>query len=133
LDRLPDLIENVKIIVEIMDRVEDGGGDLSAFEKVAEIGPAEVPAGVAGTGFVQGPPVLSVLDVLDGQPPPACKKRPVPGVSRREDAVKEVHPSIDSLQDVLDVPHAHQISGLVLGQKGAAPFENLEELRLGLA
>jgi len=130
---LPDLAENVKIIVEIVDGVEDGGSDLSAFEEVVEVGPAEVPTGVAGTGLVQGPPVLGVLDVLDGEPPPAGEKRPVPGVSRREDAIEKVHPPVDSLQDVLDVPHAHQVTGLVLRQEGAAPFEDLEKLGLGLA
>lgn len=115
-----------------MDGVEDGGRNLSAFVEVAEVGPAEVPAGVAGTGLVQGPPVLGVLDVLDGEPPPAGEKRPVPGVSRREDAVEEVYPPVDGLQDVLDVPHAHQVTGFVLGQEGAAPFKDLEELGLGL-
>jgi hypothetical protein len=68
---LPDSAENVKIIVEIVDSVEDGGSDLTAFEEVVEISPAEVPTGVAGTGLVQGPPVLGILDVLDGEPPPA--------------------------------------------------------------
>src|SRR5512136_2471432 len=125
--------EDVKVEVEVMEGVEHGGGDLVALVEVAEVGPGEGPAGVAGAGLVEGPLVPGVLPVLDGHPAPAREQRAVAGVARRQDAIEEVDAPRHGLDDVLDVAHAHEVAGPVGRQERMAELERLEEPRLGLA
>ena len=129
---MTDSPENVKIKMEVMDRVEDGRADLLALEKVAEVGPGEVPAGVAAAGLVKRPPVAGVLEVFDGHPTPAREEGPVSRVPGGEDAIEEIDPPLHSFEDVLYIAHPHEIAGLVPGEKGVSVFQDFEELSLGL-
>ena len=49
--------------MEIMYRQQPRGQDLFRLEQMADVGPAEVPAGVAVAVFIDGPPVFGVLGV----------------------------------------------------------------------
>ena len=133
MNRMAYFPEDVKIEVQVVDGVEDGRGDLVALEEVAEVGPGEVAAGVAGAGLVERPLVPGVLPVLDGHPAAAREQGAVAGVARRQDAVEEIDAPGDGLDDVLDVAHAHEVAGPVRGEEAVAELERLEEPGLRLA
>jgi hypothetical protein len=125
--------EDVKIEMEVVDGVEDGRRDLVALVEVAEVGPGEPAAGGAAAGFVDGPFVPGVLAVLDGHPARAREQGAVAGVARRQDTVEEIDAAGDGLDHVLDVAHAHEVSGPVGRQQPVSELERLEEPRLRLA
>jgi len=45
-------LKDVKVVIKIMDGIQDGRGNLSSLIKMAKIGPGEIPTGITAAIFV---------------------------------------------------------------------------------
>src|SRR6188472_3539123 len=87
---LPNPSHGVKVKAQIMQRVKGASGHLSGSEKVTQVGPGKVAAGVAVARRIGRSVVLGKLRVLDVYRAFASEELTVAGVPRREDAVEHV-------------------------------------------
>ena len=62
---LPNPPHGVKVKAQVMQRVKGGSGHFLGLEKVVQIGPRKVAAGVAAACRIDRPVVLGKLRVLD--------------------------------------------------------------------
>src|SRR6185436_12665116 len=87
---LPNPPHGVKVKVEVVQRVEGGGGHLAGDEKVPEVGSRKMPAGVARALRIGRRDIFGVPRVLDDERPAAREELAVSRVARREHAVEQV-------------------------------------------
>ena len=101
---MPYFPKVVKVKVKIVDGIQHGGRDFGALVEVAEVGPAEIPAGGAGAVFVERALIGRIFPVLDGYRASGGEERPVSGVPGGEDAVEKVDAPLDGFENVLNIP-----------------------------
>ena len=116
-DALPDLCHHLQIEVDIVNAGKDGGEDFVGVEKVVDVGPAEVCAGVAVAARVDGVEVAAVVLVGEADPAAAGEEGGAAGIAGRDDAVEHVHAALDAFEDILRQADPHEIAGFVLREK----------------
>src|SRR5947207_15091172 len=79
----PDTLHQVKVEVEVMDGEQRGSRHLPCGEEVPQVGPAEMPAGVAAAVGVWRQRILGVPRVLDDEHAVSGQQLAVPGVPLR--------------------------------------------------
>src|SRR6185436_6666729 len=104
---LPNPPHGVKVKAQIMQRVKGGSGHFSRFEKVTQIGPGKVPAGIAAARRIGRSVVFGKLRVLDIYRAFAREELTIAGVSRRQDAIEHVDAPGDGFHQVDRCPDPH--------------------------
>src|SRR2546426_1952385 len=103
--------QSVKVKVEVMQRVKGRSVDFLCQEKVAQIRSRESAARVTPARRIGRAIILGVLCILDIDAPLAREELPVSGIPRWENAVEQVYPARDRLDEVRRGSGAHQITG----------------------
>src|SRR6185436_17082046 len=98
---LPNPAHCVKVKVEIMQRVEGGGGHLADDKKVPQIGSRKVPAGMTSAVRVGRGHVFRIPGIFDRKRPTAREELTVPCVPCGQHTIKEVYPARDAFNQVV--------------------------------
>jgi hypothetical protein len=81
-----------------------------------------MPATITQTPWIDRTGILFETAVFNRQFPQRSKERPVATVAGRKNAIKEVVSGPDSVQQITRLPHAHEVTGSIFGQKLGAEF-----------
>ena len=104
------------IKIEIMQGMEDRRKDFACQIEVTQIGTGEMLTAIAVTRLVQRARITGKLGPLDAELSPGGKKSPIPGISRRQNAIEEVIAALDRTDQILRSSHSHEIAGTILRQ-----------------
>jgi hypothetical protein len=110
LDGVAQLAHQRLVVVQVVQGVQARAEDLVRLLQVVQVGAREVPAGVAGAGFVERARVVAPARVADLDVAAARVEPAVARVARRQHAVEQVDPRRHRLDDVLGRAHAHQVA-----------------------
>src|SRR3989442_946676 len=91
-DTLANFRHQVKVKVDIVERIKHAGEDLTRHEEMAQVRPGKPPAHGAATSFVNRCGIFSVAGVLYRKTSSACEQISISGVASRQDTIKHVHP-----------------------------------------
>ncbi len=100
---------------------------------MAQVGSGEGPAGVALTAFINGVCVAGEGSVHQVDPAGAGERGVVTGETGGQDAIENVHPASDAVDQVFRCAHTHQVAGFIGGQQRVDHLEHLVHLLLGFA
>ena len=118
--------------MNIMQGNQFSGQDLMAIYQMPQIGPREVPAGIALTIFLNRLWIQPVTRVPEDHKTVACEGRPVPSVARRIHAIEHIGTSFHGFKEIRRRADSHQIARFI----GRHPRQNirkrLEHFGLGL-
>ena len=95
--------------MQIVDGIQAKTEDLVGNVQVTQVGPGEMPAGVAGAVGVHRPLIPRVDRALDVQAARGGEEGSVPGIPGRQDAVEHVHAAGDAFQQILGGSDSHEI------------------------
>src|SRR5262249_1237548 len=95
---------------------------------MTEVRAAETSTGQAFTTLLDRSRVSTVAGVPKLDRPFRGEARRVPAVAGREDAVEQVDPGGDRVEDVLGAAHAHEVSWAVLRQVAGGHLEGESDL-----
>lgn len=87
--------------MQIMDGIQAQAKYLVAHQKVAQVGPRESLAGVAGATVLDGPRIISVDGVAQVQPSPEGKHCTVAREPGGQHTIKDVNASSYALQKAI--------------------------------
>src|SRR5271157_5587768 len=100
---------------------------------MAKISPGIMTTGVTRTSFIDRLLVFRILGLFNRNLSAGGKERPIPAISRGKDAIEEVDPEYDGLEDILRCAHAHQVSRGRFRQQGQGSFQNTDHFGFWLA
>src|SRR5262245_46901269 len=127
-NRLPRARGQVEQETEIMQAQEPQPEQLALVDEMAQVGAREALAGGARAILGQRPRVAREPRVLQVEATVLRERGPGAPQPRRPDAVEEVDPALDDVEDPGGVADAHEVARPVRRQEGCRPGRGLEHL-----
>ena len=107
LDRFPDLLHEMDIVIKIVEGVQSRRQDFPGQKEMPKISPGIVAAGIAGALFINRLFVLRILGLLNGYLSAGSEEGPIPGISCGKDTVEEINAEHLGIQDILGGSDPH--------------------------